>query len=85
MTDMTNNENEKNVFIQLRHFYNNGTAIHFKLFSGEWRNAIIRSINLENKKVYIKEFVLGTLEYRFDEIISDSICSYNLNYNRREE
>ena len=87
MTNMTindNKENERNVILQLRHFYNNGTPIHFKLFSGEWRNAIIRSIDEESKKVCIKEFLQGTLEYYFDEIISDSICAYNINHRRAE-
>lgn len=83
---MTNNDNNsKMVLLQLKHYFNNSKAIHFRLFSGEWRNAIIRSIDEQEQKVCIKEFLIGTLEYRFDEIISDSICEYNLNYRREEE
>lgn len=84
MTTYDEKENEQNVLLHLKHFYNNETVIHFRLFSGEWRNAIIRSIDEQEKKVSIKEFVLGNLEYRFDEIISDSICAYNLNHRREE-
>lgn len=78
MTNNDYNDNERNVLIQLKYFLNRSTAIHFNLTSGEWRNAIIRSIDEKEKKVSIKEFVLGTLEYSFDDIDSNSIKEYNL-------
>ena len=87
MTNMTDNddkENEKMVLVQLRHYLNNSTVIHFKLWSGEWRNAIIRSIDEVEKKVSIKEFVLGNLEYYFSEINPYSITEYNLTHGRKE-
>jgi hypothetical protein len=77
--------NEKGVLIQLKHYLNRSCAIHFNLISGEWRNAIIRSIDELNKKVYLKEFALGNIEYSFDEIDANSIKEYNLGCRREGE
>jgi hypothetical protein len=85
MTNDDYDDNEKNILIQLQHYFNRSCAIHFNLISGEWRNAIIRSIDEENKKVCIKEFVLGNLEYNFEDIDSYSIKEYNLENKRERE
>ena len=71
-------ENERNVAVQLYHFFNRSKAIHFSLISGEWRNAIILEIDEQAKKVYIKEFVIGKTNYRFSDIDSNSIEEYHL-------
>jgi hypothetical protein len=79
MTSNDINDNEKSVLIQLKHYFKRSRAIHFDLLSGEWRNAIINSIDEENKKVYLKEFVLGVIDYNFNEIDSNSIKEYTSN------
>jgi len=71
---------EKEVLVQLKHFYNRSCAIHFVLKTGEWRNAIIREVDEVNKRVVLKEFVLGNVIYDFSNIESDSIQEYNLGF-----
>jgi hypothetical protein len=77
-------DNEKNVLIQLKYFFNRSCAIHFVLNTGKWRNAIIRKIDEKEKKVSIKEFVLGNIEYYLSEIDANSIQEYNLRSRRME-
>jgi hypothetical protein len=83
-TDDKEKEFERMVLVQLRYYLNNSTAIHFRLWSGKWRNAIIRNIDEQEKKVSIKEFVLGNLEYYFSEINPYSITEYNLTHGSKE-
>lgn len=73
MTD--DNENEK-IFLKLNYYLSKQSPIHFKLKSGDWRNAHIRSIDKENEVVLVKEFKLGDLQYFFFDIEADSIMEY---------
>lgn len=82
---MTNNDNLsddkkliKSVLVQLKHFYNRSCAIHFNTTWGDWRNAIIREINEKEETVVLKEFVLGNIEVKFEDINPNSIEEYNL-------
>jgi hypothetical protein len=65
-----------NIFKKLNYFFNSGQAIHFKLKNGEWRNAIIRSVDKENSLMTIKEFKIGNLVVFFSDINPDSITAY---------
>jgi Mg/Co/Ni transporter MgtE len=85
MTSNDLDDNERSVLIQLKHYFNRSCAIHFDLISGEWRNAIINKIDEENKKVYLKEFVLGMLEYNFNEIDANSIKEYTTKEEYKDE
>lgn len=78
MKAINDKDEDKQVLIQLKHYFNRGCPIHFSMISGEWRNAIIRSINEDKGSVTIKEFVLGNQEYLYEEINPNSIEEYNV-------
>lgn len=71
-------EDSEKVFRKLNYFFNEGQAIHFKLKSGKWRNAIIRSIDKTNSAIIIKEFKLGNLTIFFWDIQEETIVAYTI-------
>lgn len=78
-------EDSENVFKKLSYYLNNGQAIHFKLKSGDWRNAIIREIDKENSLAHIKEFKLGNLVIFFWDIQEETIVAYTTKVEKEEE
>lgn len=71
-------DDEKNIAKKLNYYFNSQIAIHYKLTSGEWGNAIIRSIDSDNQLVHLKEFKKGNIIVFFGDIENMSITAYSL-------
>lgn len=78
-------ENSEQVFKKLNYFLSNEQAIHFKTKTGDWRNAIIKSIDKENSVVHLKEFKFGNIVIFFWDIQEETITAYTTKVEKEEE
>jgi hypothetical protein len=68
------------VYRKLYGFYQQGTAVHFRLIDGGdaglWRNGMILTLDITSLTMILNELVLGEIPFLLEEIDEDSIVKY---------